>query len=77
MALGRDKVSSSDTTGGTTQNVPRKLPRHEEIELAAYQLYVERGGTHGNAEDDWLQAERDLMEEFEMEPARKSRAKGA
>jgi hypothetical protein len=77
MATGRDKVTSSGTTGGTSQDVARKLPTHHEIELAAYQLYVERGGTEGNADEDWLQAERGLMEEFETDPGRKSRAQGA
>lgn len=36
-------------------------PTHEEVELRAYQIYVERGGTHGQDVDDWLQAERELI----------------
>ena len=35
-------------------------PTGEEIELRAYQIYVERGGADGHDIDDWLQAEREL-----------------
>jgi hypothetical protein len=75
MATGKERVASG-ITGGTT-HVPRELPTREEVELAAYQIYVARGRADGYAEDDWFQAERDLMEEFELEPNRKSRARGA
>ncbi len=37
-------------------------PTHEEIELRAHQIYVERGGAHGQDVNDWLQAERELLE---------------
>jgi hypothetical protein len=37
---------------------------HEEIELRAYQLYVERGGAPGNELEDWLQAELELIEKY-------------
>ena len=31
------------------------------IRHRAYELYVERGGTHGHAVDDWLKAEAELV----------------
>ena len=31
------------------------------IALRAYELYLERGGVDGYAEEDWLQAEREIM----------------
>ncbi len=37
-------------------------PIREEIELRAHQIYVERGGFHGQDVEDWLQAERELLE---------------
>ena len=37
-------------------------PTREEIELRAHQIYVERGGAHGQDVNDWLQAERELLE---------------
>jgi hypothetical protein len=35
-----------------------------EVELRAYQIYVERGGTHGCDMADWLQAEMELREKL-------------
>lgn len=40
-------------------------PTREEIELRAYQIYLERGGAQGNDVEDWLQAERELLERHE------------
>ena len=37
-------------------------PTHEEIELRAYQIFVERGGEPGHEQEDWLQAENELLE---------------
>ncbi len=37
-------------------------PTREEIELRAYQIYRERGGVEGHEVEDWLQAERELLE---------------
>ena len=39
-----------------------KLPTTEQIELRAYELYLERGGEIGRDVDDWLAAERELTE---------------
>ena len=35
-------------------------PSQEEIQLRAYQIYLERNGAPGNPFDDWTQAEREL-----------------
>jgi Protein of unknown function (DUF2934) len=40
-------------------------PTHDEIELRAYQLYVERGRADGEDVGDWLQAERELVAKCE------------
>jgi hypothetical protein len=34
----------------------------DRVEMRAYELYLERGGGDGRAMDDWLTAERELME---------------
>ena len=39
-------------------------PTREEIELRAYQIYIERGCADGHDVDDWLQAEHDLSEKY-------------
>ena len=36
----------------------------EEIELSAHQIYVKRGGAHGQDVEDWHQAERELLEKY-------------
>ncbi len=38
--------------------------RYETISQRAYELYVERGCAHGYHIEDWLEAERQLVEEF-------------
>jgi hypothetical protein len=38
-------------------------PAREEIELRAHQIYVERGGAHGDVAN-WLQAECELLEKY-------------
>ena len=37
-------------------------PTHPEIAARAYELYVQRGRVDGYANDDWLQAEYELMQ---------------
>lgn len=46
---------------GETETL-RAQPAQEEIAVRAYHIYLERGGAVGNPEDDWLQAEREIME---------------
>ena len=38
-------------------------PSQDEIERRAYQIFLERGGIDGHAEEDWLQAEDELRRE--------------
>ena len=47
---------------GSESRTAEAHPTQEEIELRAYQIYVERGGTDGHDVDDWLQAEREQAE---------------
>lgn len=54
-------------------------PSHQEIELIAYEIYLQRGGGEGSSVEDWLQAERRLLEAFESDSGKagKTRARGA
>lgn len=38
-----------------------KRPTNEEIAKRAYELFVQRGRTPGNADADWIQAETELL----------------
>ena len=44
---------------------PGTIPTEEEIAHRAYEIFLQRGGEHGNDIEDWLQAERELSEESE------------
>jgi hypothetical protein len=47
-------------------------PTREEISLRAYHIYLERCGSPGNELEDWIRAERELLEQ-----AGKARRKAA
>ena len=49
---------------GSESRTAEARPTDEEIELYAYQIYIERGGAHGHDVDDWLHAERELSEKY-------------
>ena len=80
MAAPREKASSIVSPQGASeyseQRTFRKSPSRQEIELAAYELYLQRGCVDGHALEDWLQAEQKLTY-FEFHPDEKTRAKGA
>ena len=44
--------------------LPRELPPHasrmDQVARRAHEIYEGRGGTHGKALEDWLQAEREI-----------------
>jgi hypothetical protein len=41
--------------------VAKKKPTHDEIAFRAYFIFLERNGHHGQHDNDWLRAERELM----------------
>ncbi len=49
---------------GSGQPIAERRPTREEVELRAHQIYVERGAAQGNALEDWLQAELELIEKY-------------
>lgn len=52
-----DTANEMSQGEGTTTT---PTPSYEEIAVAAYHIYLERGGLHGRDFDDWLDAERSL-----------------
>jgi hypothetical protein len=57
------KVVAMPTPAVTARKSKRLLgPTHAYIAARAYELYCERGCSHGHDVDDWLQAERELQE---------------
>jgi hypothetical protein len=56
----------ASTPASTPEPGPRE-PRFARIARRAHQIYTARGGQHGKAMDDWLQAEREIDKEIEDE----------
>lgn len=58
-------TAAKKTTSAKKQTVAEKVtattPTHEEIARLAQQYWAERGWQDGQAEQDWLRAERKLM----------------
>jgi DUF2934 family protein len=52
------------STAGSESRTAEARPTDEEVELLAYQIYIERGCTDGYDVDDWLQAEHELFEKY-------------
>ena len=67
---------TEESSTGSEPRTAESSPTREEIELRAYQIYVERGGTHGQDVEDWLQAERELVARY-GKPVQKARAAAA
>jgi hypothetical protein len=55
-----DAPSEADTAPPASESSPQDS--RERIAARAYALYLERGGEHGRATEDWLAAERELSE---------------
>jgi len=45
------------------ERAKQHLPTHQEIEQRAHEIYLRRGGDHGQDVDDWLKAEAELRNE--------------
>lgn len=65
-AAKKQTVAETVTAAPVKQTVAEKVtattPTHEEIARLAQQFWAERGYHDGQAEQDWLRAERELMQ---------------
>jgi hypothetical protein len=59
----------SETQQNATQAVLQKNPFSEDIAVRAYHIYMNRGATNGHDLDDWLQAEREVIDELKKDRA--------
>lgn len=60
----RTKAAGTTTRGKVVKNASKPMPTEDQIRLRAYQIYLARNGAPGDAMADWIQAERELMEEM-------------
>jgi hypothetical protein len=58
-ATARPRRNANGAAGDGARFAP---PTREQIAARAYELYLARGGEEGFAEQDWLQAERELRQ---------------
>jgi hypothetical protein len=68
----RERTEKAPTNGKTSATARKRkgvpapdAPSYasaDQIRLRAYELYLERGGVHGQDWDDWFAAERELMQ---------------
>jgi Protein of unknown function (DUF2934) len=58
------KQTEKSSLAGSESRTTEARPTDEEIELYAYQIYIERGCADGHDVDDWLQAEHELSEKY-------------
>jgi hypothetical protein len=47
-----------------TEERQKHGPSPAEIRQRAFEIHIERGGIHGCDLDDWMQAERELLEKY-------------
>ena len=57
------KTRSASSPATKKSRTTKAQPTQEEIALRAYHIFLERGGAPGNETEDWLRAERELLEE--------------
>jgi hypothetical protein len=59
-------ISRRDDSSSESQSPERKTAAfddlHARINCRAYELYVQRGCREGHAEEDWLEAEREILD---------------
>jgi hypothetical protein len=51
----------------------KTAPTLEQIQVRAYEIYLQRQGAPGNQIEDWLQAERELLEGSPNKPRKTTR----
>ncbi len=59
-------MSRARTNGNPTQS------QEEQIRVRAYELFQKRGGQHGRALDDWIQAEAEFLQQSNRAPLQES-----
>lgn len=62
LRLAASYASAERASGSGSRPAVPKSWLSENIELRAYHIYLGRGAAHGHDLDDWLQAERQVLE---------------
>jgi hypothetical protein len=54
----RRKIANRGTANDVVTSA--SSPTHDEIARRAFEIFLKRGGNHGNDLEDWLQAEKEV-----------------
>jgi Protein of unknown function (DUF2934) len=65
VAASMENIKREVTESAETQPKPVATPGLEEIRNRAYEMHLERGCIHGWDQDDWFQAELELLEKYQ------------
>lgn len=57
------RKSNEPHQSASTVQAPKPAPTPEQIQQRAYKIYLARGDAPGTELSDWLQAERELLEQ--------------
>lgn len=57
----RKSTASVKKPRATAMDMTSPRPSYDDVARKAYELFMDRGGTHGQDWDDWLCAERQLL----------------
>jgi len=64
MSLNRDNIMNTHKTARkdatTDQSQPHDEPTFEQVQMRAYEIYIQRGRQDGLDLEDWFQAEKEL-----------------
>ena len=60
VPAGDNAAQAADAAIAGTATLDTSIPTEDEIRTRAYERYLQRGGSHGQDFDDWLEAEREL-----------------
>lgn len=61
--IGNQKYRAAETSSAAEPAL-RETPLRQRIAENAYDLYLRRGQIHGHDVDDWLEAERDILDQL-------------
>lgn len=69
--MARVKQATRRTSQAGSGAAPGGFIAYEEIARVAYELFEQRGYTHGNDQDDWFEAERIVRSRAASAPSRR------